>query len=113
NVNVTEKPTGAVLLGAGLASGEGLVFSGSVAQNNIFGSGKHVSLGLNTSKINTTYAFSYTNPYFTVDGVSWGFDVYHRKFDAQSTGLGNYQTKTEGLGMRLGVPISEIDVVTY
>ena len=113
NVAVTEKPTGAILLGAGLASGEGLIFSGSVAQTNVFGSGKHVTVGLNTSKINTTYALSYTNPYFTVDGVSWGFDLYHRQFDAQNTGLGNYKTKTSGASTRFGVPITDVDTITY
>ena len=42
NVSVVEKPTGTVLLGAGFGSGEGLLLSGSISQNNIFGSGKHV-----------------------------------------------------------------------
>src|SRR4051812_39639927 len=79
NVTVAEKPTGAVLLGAGFGSGEGVILSGSVTQQNIFGSGKHVSIGLNTSKLNTTYAFSYTDPYYTVDGMSRGFDIYLRE----------------------------------
>ena len=82
NVSVVEKPTGAVLLGAGFGSGEGLILSGSVSQQNFFGSGKHVSFGVNTSKINTTYALSFTDPYYTVDGVSRGFDLYLRRVDA-------------------------------
>ena len=104
NVTVTEKPTGAVLLGAGFGSGEGLILSGSIAQNNIFGSGKHVSIGLNTSKINTTYALSYTDPYYTVDGMSLGFDLYLRQVDAANSGLGNYRTQTAGGAVRFGVP---------
>ncbi|HEX2831138.1 MAG TPA: outer membrane protein assembly factor BamA [Burkholderiales bacterium] len=113
NVTVAEKPTGAVLLGAGFGSGEGVILSGSVTQQNIFGSGKHVSIGLNTSKLNTTYAFSYTDPYWTVDGVSRGFDVFMREVDAANAGLGNYQTKTLGATMRFGVPITEIDTINY
>ncbi|MES2565096.1 MAG: outer membrane protein assembly factor BamA, partial [Pseudomonadota bacterium] len=70
SLTVAEKPTGSVLLGAGFGSGEGLILSGSVTQQNIFGSGKHVGIGLNTSKLNTTYSLSYTDPYYTVDGVS-------------------------------------------
>ena len=46
NVNVKEKPTGNLMLGAGLSSSEGLVFSGSVQQQNLFGSGKHVGCRL-------------------------------------------------------------------
>ena len=113
NVSVVEKPTGAVLLGAGFGSGEGLILSGSITQNNIFGSGKHVSIGLNTSKINTTYALSYTDPYYTVDGVSRGFDVYERQVDAARSGLGNYKTKTYGAAVRFGVPVTEIDTINY
>jgi outer membrane protein insertion porin family len=113
NVSVAEKPTGAVLLGAGFGSGEGIILSGSITQQNIFGSGKHVSVGLNTSKLNTTYAVSYTDPYWTVDGVSRGFDVYLREVDASNAGLGNYKTKTAGMNLRFGVPITELDTINY
>jgi outer membrane protein insertion porin family len=113
NVAVVERPTGAVLLGAGFGSGEGLILSGSVTQQNIFGSGKHVSIGLNSSKINTVYSLSYTDPYYTVDGVSRGFDLYLREIDAASSGLGNYRTQTAGAAVRFGVPITEADTINY
>jgi outer membrane protein insertion porin family len=113
NVSVAEKPTGSVLLGAGFGSGEGLILSGSVSQQNIFGSGKHVSFGLNTSKLNTNYALSYTDPYYTVDGVSRGFDLYLREIDAANAGLGNYRTSTAGAAVRFGVPVTEIDTINY
>ena len=113
NVSVVERPTGAVLLGAGFGSGEGLILSGSVTQQNIFGSGKHVSIGLNSSKINTVYSLSYTDPYYTVDGVSRGFDLYLREIDAANSGLGNYRTQTAGAALRFGVPITEADTINY
>jgi outer membrane protein insertion porin family len=113
NVAVVEKPTGRVLLGAGFGSGEGLVLSGSIAQENIFGSGRHVNIGVNTSKINTTYALGYTNPYSTVDGVSRGFDIYYRKLDAADNSLGRYETTTAGGVVRLGVPLTEFDSIRY
>lgn len=113
NFSVVEKPTGNILLGAGFGSGEGLVLSGSVAQQNIFGSGKYVSVQLNTSKVNTTYGFSYTDPYFTVDGISQGFDIYSKKVDAAAGDLGRYETATNGIGLRFGVPVTELDTITY
>jgi outer membrane protein insertion porin family len=113
NVSVTEKPTGVLLLGAGFGSGDGLILAGSIAQNNIFGSGKHVSAQVNSSRINTVYSLSYTDPYFTVDGISQGFDIYLRQVDALDSGLGFYRTKTAGLTVRLGVPITEIDTINY
>jgi outer membrane protein insertion porin family len=113
NMSVVEKPTGNVLLGAGLGSDEGVVLSGSVSQNNIFGSGKHIKAQLNSSKINTIYALSFTDPYWTVDGISRGFDVYLRKVDPSNNGLGYYSTETLGGTLRLGVPISEKDTINF
>ena len=113
NVTVVERPTGAILLGAGFGSGEGVILTTSISQQNIFGSGKHVSLGLNTSKLNTTYSISYTDPYYTVDGVSRGFDLYLREIDAANSGLGNYQTQSIGATVRFGVPITEVDTINY
>ncbi|MGB7535346.1 MAG: outer membrane protein assembly factor BamA, partial [Azonexus sp.] len=81
NLTVVEKPTGNLMLGVGLSSTEGIVLSGSIAQNNFLGSGNNVAIAVNSGKINQLYSFSYTNPYFTVDGISQGFDLYRRNVD--------------------------------
>jgi outer membrane protein insertion porin family len=113
NLAVVEKPTGALLFGAGFSSGEGLVLTGSITQQNIFGSGRHLSLSINTSQLNTTYSLSYTNPYYTVDGVSQGFDIYYRELDPSARDLAQYRTKTVGGQVRFGVPITELDTIHY
>ncbi|MES2562784.1 MAG: BamA/TamA family outer membrane protein, partial [Pseudomonadota bacterium] len=66
-----------------------------------------------TSKLNTTYSLSYTDPYYNVDGVSRGFDLYLREVNASNAGLGNYQTKTTGAAIRFGVPVTELDTINY
>lgn len=106
---VKEKPTGAITIGAGFSSTEKLILSGSITQQNIFGSGKHLSLQVSTSKINRNIGLSYTNPYYTVDGVSRGFDIYDRSTDASLLGLGYYTTSTVGGAVRYGVPLTEVD----
>jgi len=113
NFTIEEKPTGAIQLGAGLSSSDGAVFSGSVSQSNIFGSGKFVSATVSTSKINRTYALSYLNPYFTIDGVSQGFDIYSRRVDASSLSVGKYKTDTLGAGLKFGYPLNETDAISY
>ena len=113
NVSVVEKPTGMFVVGAGFGSGSGVLLSASVSQENIFGSGKHVSLVANASESSKVYSLSYTDPYFTLDGISQGYDVYHRTLDGLDAGLGNYRTKTTGATVRLGVPVSEIDRINY
>ncbi len=113
NFTIEEKPTGAIQLGAGISSTDGAVFSGSVSQSNIFGSGKYVAANVSTSKVNRTYALSYLNPYFTVDGVSQGFDIYSRRIDATSLSVGKYKTDTLGGGLKFGYPLNETDSISY
>ena len=109
NFKVKEKATGAIMLGAGFSTTEKVILSGSITQQNIFGSGKHITLQLNTSKITRNIGLSYTDPYYTVDGVSRGFDLYDRHTDASLLGLGYYTTTTIGGGVRFGIPLTDID----
>lgn len=110
---VEEKPTGALLLGAGFSSVDKFVVSGSVSQANVFGSGKFISAQVNTGKVNATYALSYLDPYFTVDGISQGFDAYYRTTNASSLAIGSYNTKALGGGVKFGYPLSETDSVSF
>ena len=112
NITVTEKSTGNVSVGAGYSQSEGVILSGAISQSNIFGSGKHVSLQLSTGKINRAIGVGYTNPYFTVDGVSQGFDVYHRRTDPQDLGY-VYTTESTGGGIRFGIPLSEKQSINF
>lgn len=107
NVNVTERPTGNLMLGVGTSSTDKLILSGSISQNNFLGSGNNVSIQVNSAKSNRTYAFSYTNPYFTTDGVSQGFDIYHRTTDTETTEIAHYKSEATGAGVRFGFPIGE------
>jgi outer membrane protein insertion porin family len=111
NISVTEKPTGNILLGAGFGS-EGIILSGGITQQNVFGTGNHIGVQVNSSKVNTVYSLSFTQPYWTVDGVSRGFDVYKRNFDPIALSLGQYRTSTVGGVFRLGVPFTDIDTIT-
>ena len=112
NFNVTEKSTGNISLGAGYSQSEKVMLSGSISQANIFGSGKFVSVQVSTGSINRAIGFSYTNPYFTVDGVSQGFDIYHRKVTPESLGY-VYNTTSTGGGLRFGIPIGEKQSINF
>jgi outer membrane protein insertion porin family len=107
NVNVTEKPTGNLMLGVGTSSTDKIILSGSIAQNNFMGSGNNVAIQVNSAKSYRTYVFSYTNPYFTEDGVSQGFDIYHRTTNTRNTALAYYSSAATGGAIRFGFPIGE------
>ena len=113
NVKVVEKPTGQLLLGAGFSSSEKIVVSTSIAQANIFGSGNFVSASISTGRTNKVYSLSHNNPYFTVDGISRGFDIYRRDFNAANVNLGDYRTSSTGGGVRFGYPYTAIDTFVF
>ena len=109
NINVAEKSTGSVQFGAGLSSNEGVVLGVTVNQQNFLGTGNRVSAQINTGRVNKTYSLSYTDPYFTPDGISRGFDLYRRDVDTQSLDIGTYNSSSYGAGVRFGLPLSERD----
>jgi outer membrane protein insertion porin family len=113
-VKLTERATGNLTAGVGYSSVEKVILSAGVSQSNILGTGNALSFQVSTGSINQIYSLSYTNPYFTDDGVSRGFDVYKRKVNAENLiGVGAYDTSTIGAGVRFGVPISEYDTINY
>ena len=111
-VNVVEKPTGSLSLGAGYSSGDGLGLSFGIKQENAFGSGNSLGVQVNTSKINRAIIFSTTDPYFTADGVSRTIDVYHRTASPYQN-QDYYKLVTTGGGLRYGVPFTESDTVYF
>jgi len=111
NLVVVEKPTGSLQVGAGFSSAEKFAISFGLRQENAFGSGNYLGVEVNTSKFNRTIVVNSVDPYFTRDGVSRTFDLYHRSQQPYNDQGGNYQLKTIGGGVRFGVPFTEYDVV--
>jgi outer membrane protein insertion porin family len=112
-MNVKEKPTGNLLIGAGFSSAEKLTLTASVKQENVFGSGNYLGVEVNTSKFNRTLVVSTVDPYFTIDGVSRAFDAYYRTTRPLNSQGEEYELVTPGVSMRFGVPFSEYDTVFF
>ncbi len=113
SVTVREQATGAISMGIGLSSSERIILSGSLNQQNFMGTGKSLGVELNTSRISRTISVAYTDPYFTPDGVSRTFDLYTRTFNAAALSLGDYKWRSNGLGLRFGVPYTEFDRISF
>ena len=113
NVNVVERSTGTFMLGFGFSSADKIILTASVVQQNWLGTGKSVGLTLNTGRTQQTIDFNVTDPYFTPDGISRSFNVFTRNINAQALGLGDYQLRTSGIGLRFGVPYTELDRVSF
>jgi outer membrane protein insertion porin family len=113
NVRVKEKPTGAFLVGVGFSSVDRLILQASVQQANFFGTGTTVGFQIASGTVNKVASFSFTDPYYTVDGVSRGFDFYRRDVNSLSLGIGDYRTSTIGTAVRFGVPFTEFDTLFF
>ena len=107
DVTVTEKPTGNLLAGVGYSSSDGLVLTGSVSQNNVLGTGNAVVASVNTSRVNRTIALTFSEPYWTVDGISRTIELYDRSVDSSSLPIAQYSSKTLGAALGFGVPVTE------
>src|SRR6476659_2222262 len=112
-VGVTEKSTGNLLAGVGYSRAEGIVLNASISQQNIFGSGNALGIGVNTSRYNRQYSMILTEPYYTVDGVSRTIELYQKSLDPTGLAIAQYGSKTLGAALGFGVPITETDTINF
>jgi len=101
---VTEKPTGTFTVGAGFSSVENLIFTTSIAQNNLFGNGHRVNLTASLSSIRTDFNINLTEPRLFDSTISAGFDAFNNINDMLS-----FRMRTSGGGVRLGKNITEYE----
>ena len=111
DVTVTEKQTGNLLAGVGYSSTDGLVFSASVSQQNLLGTGTSLTAAFNTSKISRTISLTYVQPYFTPDGISQTVELYDRTVDPSTLPIAQYRSTTYGAAVGYGIPITETDTI--
>ena len=112
-ITIKEKATGNLQIGAGYSSADKISLSGSIKQENVFGSGNYLGLELNTSKYNRTVVLSTVDPYFTVDGMSRYLDMFYRTSKPVNSQGEEYKLVTPGASIRFGVPFSEYDTVYF
>ena len=113
NLDVEEKASGSLSAGIGYSQTQGAILSASISQDNFIGSGKRVSAAFDTSQANRRVTLAYNNPYYTIDGVSRGFDISYRETDFAELNISSYSTDVSRFGMNLGVPITEYDRLRF
>ena len=117
DMSVNERATGSLDLSAGWVQDTGLVMAFGVAQDNLFGTGKSISARVSRSRTTNNASLSFTDPYFTPEGVSLGYDLYGKVYDprksSSSASNAQYKTSTVGGGIRMGVPVTEYDRVNF
>ncbi|WP_180170101.1 outer membrane protein assembly factor BamA [Acinetobacter sp. YH12027] len=108
NVNVEEQHSGTSTLAVGFSQSGGVTFQAGLSQTNFLGTGNAVSIDLSRSETQDYYNLSVTDPYFTIDGVRRGYNLYYRKTKLDNDyNVNNYVTDSFGGGINFGYPIDE------
>lgn len=110
---VKERPTGSIKAGIGFGTETGINLNAEISQDNFLGYGGNASIGVNTNKYDQKIELRYDEPYFTVDGVSLGGNVYYEKFEAGDANIVDYTNEKFGTGLSIGYPIDEHNFIRY
>ncbi|MCT4496686.1 outer membrane protein assembly factor BamA [Pseudomonas sivasensis] len=116
NYAVEEQASGSITASVGFAQSSGLILGGSISQSNFLGTGNYASLGLTRSSYQSKYNIGFTDPYFTADGVSLGYNAFYSKTDYNDyydDGVSYYAINSFGLGTTLGYPINETSRLSF
>lgn len=100
DVDVTEKSTGQISLGAGFSSFDGPLADFSISEHNFLGKGQSVKAAAQLSGRRQEFDLSFTEPYFLDRNLSAGVDLFHTTTDYQTES--SYDERTTGFGFRFG-----------
>ncbi|TVP54986.1 MAG: outer membrane protein assembly factor BamA [Halomonadaceae bacterium] len=103
---VEEQPTGSLSANVGFSQVSGLIFGANISERNFFGTGRRASFGVNTSRAVKSANISYTNPFYTVDGVSRSFSLRARQTDFAEEDIASFVLDSFDGRMSFGYPIN-------
>ncbi|MDH3257489.1 MAG: outer membrane protein assembly factor BamA, partial [Nitrospinota bacterium] len=104
DATVTERPTGSISFGAGFSSVDKVIFNASIAQDNLFGTGRKANISANLSARQTNFNLQLTEPRVFDSDVSAGFNIFNSRSDFFS-----FDTTSRGAGVTFGKNLSETD----
>lgn len=105
--DIKERFSGSFNIGIGYSGEYGTSFTSSITQNNLFGTGNALSVGMNRSEVVKDFNVAFTEPYYTDDGISRQFSMLFREVDTSRTLLSDYILNSKGVGLSYGIPLTE------
>ena len=80
----------------------------NLQEQNFFGTGNTVGIGINKNIYSESYNLSFLDPFATKDAVSLGYNLYFREVDYGEFNVANYLTNSYGIGAQFGYPITDV-----
>ena len=108
-----EQPSGSISATLGYAQGWGLTLGANYSENNVLGTGNSLTIGASYSQYQKAVNFNYFNPYFTLDGISRGFNIFLRNLDYDARNIASFSTDAIGAGINFGFPIGETQRINF
>ncbi|MBA3988096.1 MAG: outer membrane protein assembly factor BamA [Idiomarina sp.] len=110
---VEEQPSGSIQAGIGYGGFSGLSLNAGISQENFFGTGNSAAINLNTNRFQRDAQISYSNNYFTDDGIALGGNIFYRDFDGSRANLSQYNQRSYGIASNLSFPINEFQRISF
>ena len=107
NYNVSERAAGQINAGVGYSDSEGFLINGGVKHTNFRGTGNTVQVNAQTNDFAQSISGSYTNPYFTPEGVSRTLSAFYRNTDQLIRTGSSFDLNSIGGAMTFNFPITE------
>lgn len=102
-VNVTEKSTGELSVGAGFSSQNGPTADVRIRERNLLGRGQDIRASIVLAAKQQNFDIGFTEPYFLDKELSFGVDAFH----TVRNNISEFELLSTGAGVRLGYEITE------
>ena len=104
---VEEVPTGNINAQLAYAEGPGLMLSLGFRQENVAGTGNRLGASISWSDYQKAASFDFHDPYYTVDGISRGYNIYARETNYHAINVARFSTDSYGAGINFDFPVGE------
>ncbi|MEJ0084450.1 MAG: outer membrane protein assembly factor BamA [Pseudomonadota bacterium] len=107
NYDIEEGPSAQLGGGVGYSESQSFILSGNYADANFLGTGRRVSVDLNSGRYSKVYGVSLTEPYLTPNNVGFTSNISYRDQTQFVSASSDFSSETIGAGFDIGYPIGE------
>ncbi|MEM9172305.1 MAG: outer membrane protein assembly factor BamA [Pseudomonadota bacterium] len=98
--------------GIGYSETQKFLLNGNFTHTNFLGTGNRLSAEINSSRFQSVYSLSHTNPYTTMDGIRRTLSLSYRNFDQFNDSSSDLSTETLTSALEYSYPISEFQSIS-